>query len=452
MSFIPTDDQKRAIETISKFILKPVVNNDDYFQTLSGFAGTGKTTLIQEVIREFKYKKKIVVSGPTHRAKENIAKITNQTGETIQALLGLRPVIDIENFNPNKPIFDTKAEERIRNYDIVIIDEVSMLGKAAVRLIEDKAIQNKVKIIYIGDIYQTPPVKESLSLVFKLPNLIQLNEIIRQKDSNPNQKLIELARNDVRDQTDKTLPYLRSILMDMNKDEGFKYLNQEQYYETLLEKYYDSEYQQNPDIIKTICWSNDAVTKTNNYIRRKIIDSTEMIAVGDILTGYKTTIKEISVPPYKVPIIKNSIDYIVTKVIKIEKLICNRLITGYEVEVKDGRLPMFILHKDSYDVFKEEYTRRVEYANSTRQCKQFYAFKDNIFCMEKMFDDFGTLICDKDIDYGYAITVHKAQGGTYNNVGITLKDILNNPRKQERRSLIYVALSRTSGANFIYAD
>jgi hypothetical protein len=50
--------------------------------------------------------------------------------------------------------------------------------------------------------------------------------------------------------------------------------------------------------------------------------------------------------------------------------------------------------------------------------------------------------CKKDIYYGYAITVHKSQGSTYDNIAIDMIDVDKNKVDKERNSLKYVGLSR----------
>jgi exodeoxyribonuclease-5 len=448
---ILTDEQNIAKDKLIEFINSKPTEKEDYIYTLSGFAGTGKTTIMNTIIQEVKYNVKLAVSAPTHKAKEVISKMTGQNGETLQALLGLKPNIALEDFNPNKPIFEVQGEQRIGAYKLVIIDEASMINKKLAELLEDTAFNHKTKIIYTGDEYQLPPVGEVLSTTFKHKNIVHLTEIVRQSNSNPNQKLIELARNDVRDKTDTCLEYLKTINTDLNGNEGFKLLDKDTYYNSLLEKYYDSEYQQNPDIIKTLAWTNIAVTSINKYIRKNVIKSEEAIAVGEILMGYKSIGKDIDAPPFYVPIVKNSVDYIVTKCDLLEKRIMHNTYKGYVVEVKDGKTPMFILHQDSYEDFRIEMHARHTKAKQFRQWKQYYDFKNQIILLETIV--FGSAIdqkCDKDIDYGYAITVHKCQGSTYKNVGITLTDILKNKTPQERRQLIYVAISRTSELNLLY--
>lgn len=454
--------QLNALTVIKDFLDKPYKPDEDYSYTLSGFAGTGKSTLVNFILQELPKNKKVVVSAPTHKAKEVIAEFTKKNAETIQALLGMRPNVDIDDFNPNKPEFACIANERIQYYDILVIDEASMLNKGLVKLIEEKARENKVHVIYMGDIYQLPPVGEIQSIVFKYKNTVHLDEIVRQSNENPNVKLIELARNDVRDNTNTFSTYLRSIQVDMNKEEGFKSLDQKEFYLQLLEKYYDSEYSQNPDLTKTIAWTNETVTKVNSYLRANILKSKEMIAVGDIMMGYKTITKEDKSGARGaerfeyINIIKNSVDYIVKDVDIIIKKVLGNEYKFYRTEVADQNELMWILHPDSYNDFIIEHDKRLTNARNYRQWKPFYNFK-NEFVLKHNLQS--TLInskneyeiIPKDIDYGYAITVHKCQGSTYSNVGVLLKDLVRNPTAKERRQLIYVAVSRTSKLNLIYA-
>ena len=48
----------------------------------------------------------------------------------------------------------------------------------------------------------------------------------------------------------------------------------------------------------------------------------------------------------------------------------------------------------------------------------------------------------KDLDYGYAVTCHKVQGSTYNQVFVLAKDICLNKNYKERNQMLYVALTR----------
>lgn len=48
------------------------------------------------------------------------------------------------------------------------------------------------------------------------------------------------------------------------------------------------------------------------------------------------------------------------------------------------------------------------------------------------------------MDYAYALTVHKSQGSTFENVIIDSRDIMRNPKDRERHQCLYVACSRAA--------
>lgn len=48
------------------------------------------------------------------------------------------------------------------------------------------------------------------------------------------------------------------------------------------------------------------------------------------------------------------------------------------------------------------------------------------------------------MDYAYALTVHKSQGSTFDNVMVDSPDIMRNPKERERHQCLYVACSRAA--------
>ena len=75
-------------------------------------------------------------------------------------------------------------------------------------------------------------------------------------------------------------------------------------------------------------------------------------------------------------------------------------------------------------------------------------FKNRYLVFEELYYN-GKWLCDKDFAPIYGSTVHKSQGSTYTHTAIALKDILSNYKDQERRRLLYVALSRSTDTNII---
>ena len=58
--------------------------------------------------------------------------------------------------------------------------------------------------------------------------------------------------------------------------------------------------------------------------------------------------------------------------------------------------------------------------------------------------------CYPEIDYGYALTIHKSQGSTYDDVYIEYSNILTNSREYEKLKLLYTAITRSSNKLHIF--
>lgn len=116
--------------------------------TISGFAGTGKTTVTRDIVRNLNGT--IAVTAPTHKAVRIASSQIDREGRTIQKLLGLRPNTDLEHFDVNNPQFDPLATPTIKDYKYVIVDEASMINKGLYKLLLSESAQYGTKIIFVG--------------------------------------------------------------------------------------------------------------------------------------------------------------------------------------------------------------------------------------------------------------------------------------------------------------
>ena len=115
---------------------------------ITGSPGTGKSTILNFVIKIFEKKNKSVLLGaPTGRASKRLYETTGKEAKTIHRLLNYNPKLNKFSKNENNPI----------NADIVIIDEASMLD---IRLMRNLllAIKPQTCVIFVGDVDQLPAV------------------------------------------------------------------------------------------------------------------------------------------------------------------------------------------------------------------------------------------------------------------------------------------------------
>jgi exodeoxyribonuclease-5 len=435
------EQQVEAITLILAWLRTP----GKKFFTLAGYAGTGKTVCMRKIVELFQGG--FVVSAPTHKAKLVIENATGYPGKTLHSLLGLRPDLELENFNPNDPIFNPIAPSQLNDYNLIIIDEASMVNKDLFEMINEKIVD--VKILFIGDPAQCPPVNEKESVVFDIEDSYWLTKIERQADTNPLLIVSEQLRNNL------TVPdgaITRKTVLNEYGDGIIFTCNKEQFREELISRFKAEEYKTDVNFVKLIAWRNSTVMASNQIIRAELFgENADLIEVGELLMAYRTITTE-----KFVPIITNSVDYRVLSKMKIEK---NEYeISGYSVEIRD-ELTKSHPKKKIFIVDSRDESNLHDYAElhdkyrfiaslDKREWKKYYEFrrKNMIMVTIDKYRD-GTYrkkgdIIAKDLDYGNAITCHKAQGSTYKYCFTIEEDINENRLIKERNQLKYVTITR----------
>lgn len=165
---------------------------------LTGRAGTGKSTLLQHFRRITR--KRLAVLAPTGVAAVNVQ------GQTIHSFFGFGPGITVDKARRRA----TAKRQLYRNLQAVVIDEISMVRADLLDCIDEFLRMNGprdgepfggVQMIFIGDLYQLPPVVQADEAelftthyvspfffdanVFKqIPfDLVQLIKVYRQRDA-----------------------------------------------------------------------------------------------------------------------------------------------------------------------------------------------------------------------------------------------------------------------------
>ena len=169
-----TQEQLNALKIIGRFIK----SNDKIF-ILKGHAGTGKSTIITQLLQNvFFQKQKIALCATTNKAVSVLEtlfpKSRNVTFMTIHKLLRIKRIIDLEGkiqyVSPidNSDWTPSSNNKSIYDYDIIIVDEASMVSRSLTDQILSVSSKIKGKIIFVGDIAQLPPINEEYSKIFKL--------------------------------------------------------------------------------------------------------------------------------------------------------------------------------------------------------------------------------------------------------------------------------------------
>ena len=489
---------------------------------LIGYAGTGKTTLVTKFINDViknKLCRKIVIAAPTHKAV-NIAKSklfdninSNETISkninimTIHRLLNYQSQIDLDG---NRYFSRSGVDPVWSIYDLIVIDECSMLSNQIISDIDSQINNNKnskIKIIYVGDPAQLPPVNQTNSEIFnKKIKSLTLDKIIRTK----NPEIINLS-NDHRkwifSKKEDDIPQIFNYMCDKIK----LYSCEDNQTNLWLEKFIkllninninniNDANNINNNIILT--WTNKKCNKYNKYVREKIFNKKDLnhYEIGEILIfndfhrielntnivnsdnkyeDYEDNIKKEYISFYtseQIKLVKiqevkylfnilkfklnNNIPIDINEIFKKSIMKINKLL---EIEIlSESNTPVYNIKsicEKSEGIYKriiEEFEIIVNKLknkcydqlnnkkfNNMKKCDIQSEIEKKI---NKLYKDWQLNVIDifAQLNYGYSITVHKSQGSTFGNVFVDINDILNNNNEDETSKCLYTSITRSS--------
>lgn len=435
-----TSDQKKAYKSLMDFIKAPY-DEKDYKRALIGPAGTGKTYSCKALIENCGLSYSVIgVSAPTHKAKRVLSDSLNIPQlhvNTLQSDLGLRVNFDIDNFNLNNIPFDPRGKIKIEKFQLYIVDEASMIPRDLCIFLERECKKHNVKLIYMGDASQLPPVKEKYSSALRGIKTHALKQIVRQGNDNPISELLEMLRNDIDNRTYTFLEYISNVKVKYNENytKGFEVYDLNTFTDKVLFYFNNEELTSNVDFVKLIAYTNITVSAWNKFIRCNIIDdaNTNVITKNDLITSYTTLVDE-----FNNSIIQNSEEYIIHDLVNYKHKEYG--LKGFMVrfqQVHGGNItpPLFIVdHNDLFTInqYNNYCTSLIESAtNSIRAMKadkwrKYYAFKEECLLLQNISDanNNNKIKFFRDLDYGFALTSHKSQGSTFNNVLVDVNNMV----------------------------
>jgi exodeoxyribonuclease V alpha subunit len=150
-------DHEKAVESAQKELnivltgnqIKAVTESlNKKVMVITGGPGTGKTTLINNIIKIYRRSgQHVLLTAPTGRAAKRMSEATGYEAKTIHRLL---------EYSPRDGGFK-KNESHKLDADLIVIDEASMVDTILMHHLL-KAVQHHATIIFVGDVDQLPSV------------------------------------------------------------------------------------------------------------------------------------------------------------------------------------------------------------------------------------------------------------------------------------------------------
>ena len=399
---------------------------------LTGYAGSGKTTLMQRVALEFqKHKRAVVLTAPTHKAVSVLAAKTKQAGipvecQTIHSLLSLKP-----ETRGDRQEFVRKKYAPPVTQDVVVIDECSMLDAAMMRHIR-RHLPNSF-VLFVGDPAQLPPVGEVESESFATKSCSHLDIIIRQGVGNPVLDAAHVIRKS------------QGGLLDMSWCKSAKAPPLGVFVPAdplawMRKAFTSPEFDLDPDRFRYIAWTNDRVAEVNKVVRKW--------RYGDniptpFMRGERALVRK--------PIIHGGNQLFATNeeadVIEISQDVFRHPFVRY------GDLSAWTAEIPSWRIDLRNLSGEIKTVHAIRDIRAFDAvvnqIKDEASIVRDRWHDLHEFnSATANLQSIYAMTTHNSQGSTFTNAFVDVADMKRRVRSNllEAQQLFYVAATRPSNA------
>lgn len=267
--FTLTKEQEDAI----KEIIEVFLSSKEHSMCLSGYAGTGKSSILN-LIEQVCHLSNIgvIFSAPTNRAVKIIKdKTLGSTVKTIHKLLGLKPaeIEDPETYSVKNIKFFLDSIRSIRA-KIVIIDEASMMDDFFTDIILE--FFHDKKVIFVGDEAQLSGVtnqgKESKIFDPNFHRVVKLTQVQR-TSSVELLDLLYLIRN--------------KEVFPIQNSSSFTYYNLLKDFQDKIYEVYQKGYTVNSH--KILCGTNEAVARYNTMVHNELYLNSEY-GIGELITSY----------------------------------------------------------------------------------------------------------------------------------------------------------------------
>ena len=450
-------EQKSAIVNAVPF-LKTNTDPTQYY-VIEGKAGTGKTTIAKEILKEFEGEQ-IYVAAVSHKAK---GVIKNSFGEdtrgkkffSIAGLLGMKGINDNDTQTTKfqaglkVPLLDNPPA-------LLVIDEASMITEDVLKKIIDinSSLSRPFQMLFLGDIGQIQPIRDEQSEfyrahkdllnkksdIFNSKHKSKLITRVRQGEANPILPYADYFWENSQKENPELNPTQHIVRNNQITDKGsLLFSNSEaEVLSSVIKAVKNAVEKGLTNHVKIVTYHVNEKTELNQKIHEALFGKDSDYSNGDML---------ILNSPYDLPDVNATME------------------NSSEIQIKsiqDTDVDEFGVHTLYLETNGTAYTRT---GNEQKDCVIQVVSRNDIGLYNQKLQELASRAKRQtnralkkqawsdfweykgryaDVDFGYAITAHKSQGSTYDIVVVDEKDIMGTTAtsNQEKSELIYTALTR----------
>lgn len=450
-------EQQSAIVNAVSF-LKTNTDPTQYY-VIEGKAGTGKTTIAKEILKEFE-DEQIYVAAVSHKAKGVIKSSFGDDTRgkkffSIAGLLGMKGINDNDTQTTKfqvglkVPLLDNPPA-------LLVIDEASMITEDVLKKIIDinSSLSRPFQMLFLGDIGQIQPIRDEQSEfyrthkdllnkksdIFNSKHKSKLITRVRQGEANPILPYADYFWENSQKENPELNPTQHIVRNNQITDKGsLLFSNSEgEVLNSVIKAVKNAVEKGLTNHVKIVTYHVNEKTELNQKIHEALFGKDSDYSKGDML---------ILNSQYDLPDVDATME------------------NSSEIQIKsiqDEDTDEFGIHTLYLETNGTAYTRT---GNEQKDCVIQVVSRNDIGLYNQKLQELASYAKRQtnralkkqawsdfweykgryaDVDFGYAITAHKSQGSTYDIVVVDEKDIMGTTAtsNQEKSELIYTALTR----------
>ena len=450
-------EQQSAIVNAVSF-LKTNTDPTQYY-VIEGKAGTGKTTIAKEILKEFE-DEQIYVAAVSHKAKGVIKSSFGDDTRgkkffSIAGLLGMKGINDNDTQTTKfqvglkVPLLDNPPA-------LLVIDEASMITEDVLKKIIyiNSSLSRPFQMLFLGDIGQIQPIRDEQSEfyrthkdllnkksdIFNSKHKSKLITRVRQGEANPILPYADYFWENSQKENPELNPTQHIVRNNQITDKGsLLFSNSEgEVLNSVIKAVKNAVEKGLTNHVKIVTYHVNEKTELNQKIHEALFGKDSDYSKGDML---------ILNSPYDLPDVNATME------------------NSSEIQIKsiqDEDTDEFGVHTLYLETNGTAYTRT---GNEQKDCVIQVVSRNDIGLYNQKLQELASYSKRQtnralkkqawgdfweykgryaDVDFGYAITAHKSQGSTYDIVVVDEKDIMGTTAtsNQEKSELIYTALTR----------
>ena len=450
-------EQQSAIVNAVSF-LKTNTDPTQYY-VIEGKAGTGKTTIAKEILKEFE-DEQIYVAAVSHKAKGVIKSsfVDDTRGKKFFSIAGLLGMKGINDNDTQTTKFQVGLKVPLLDNPpaLLVIDEASMITEDVLKKIIDinSSLSRPFQMLFLGDIGQIQPIRDEQSEfyrthkdllnkksdIFNSKHKSKLITRVRQGEANPILPYADYFWENSQKENPELNPTQHIVRNNQITDKGsLLFSNSEgEVLNSVIKAVNNAVEKGLTNHVKIVTYHVNEKTELNQKIHEALFGKDSDYSKGDMLILNST---------YDLPDVNATME------------------NSSEIQIKsiqDTDVDEFGVHTLYLETNGTAYTRT---GNEQKDCVIQVVSRNDIGLYNQKLQELASYAKRQtnralkkqawsdfweykgryaDVDFGYAITAHKSQGSTYDIVVVDEKDIMGTTAtsNQEKSELIYTALTR----------